>query len=231
MTNGACWAPLARMLKKDYDVIMPDARGHGNSSAPSQGYSYETLATDVLAFIEALKIDSPVLLGHSMGGMTAAVAAGRHSKLRGLILVDPTFLTLQCQIEVYKSDVAAQHRKILARSKKDFLAELRTRHKHRSLKVVELLAEARFQTNPHAFEILTPPNPEYRKLIKALTIPTLLIIGGAGGIVSPMLAQELARLNEHLEVTQIAEAGHGIPFDQPERFSSLVQAFLSSNEI
>jgi len=36
MTNGTCWSPLARTLEKDYDVVMPDARGHGNSSAPDQ---------------------------------------------------------------------------------------------------------------------------------------------------------------------------------------------------
>ncbi|MGQ3892906.1 alpha/beta fold hydrolase [Legionella sp. CNM-4043-24] len=32
MLNGLCWMPLARILEEDYDVIMPDARGHGYSS-------------------------------------------------------------------------------------------------------------------------------------------------------------------------------------------------------
>lgn len=34
MTSGVCWTPVARALESNYDVIMPDARGHGNSSAP-----------------------------------------------------------------------------------------------------------------------------------------------------------------------------------------------------
>ena len=41
MTNGACWTPVARDLEGEYDVIMPDARGHGKSSAPNDGYRYE----------------------------------------------------------------------------------------------------------------------------------------------------------------------------------------------
>ena len=229
MTNGACWTPLARALEEKYDVVMPDARGHGNSSTPSQGYSYDNLATDVLCLIDALGLSTPVLIGHSMGGMTAAVVVNRNPKrFRGLVLADPTFLTPERQREVHESDVAAQHRCILNQSKEDFLAEIRIRHSHRPREFIELFAEARFQTSIHAFEILTPPNPDYMQLIKALEIPSLLVIGDVGAVISPKMASELANLNQRLEVAQITEAGHGVPYDQPERFSDLVKTFLCS---
>ncbi|MDP1880990.1 MAG: alpha/beta hydrolase [Parachlamydiaceae bacterium] len=229
MMNGECWTNLAEALEVDYDVIMPDARGHGNSSAPDQGYSYDKLATDVLSLVELLKLNNPVLLGHSMGGMTAAMAANQNlQSLRGLILVDPTFLTPQRQQEVYESDVSAQHHRILNGSREDFLAELRTRHCHRSSELIEIFVQARFQTSIHALDILTPPNPDYRQLICSLAIPSLLIIGGVKGVVSLAVATELASLNPRLEVAQIEEAGHGIPYDQPERFSTVVKAFLRS---
>ena len=229
MMGGACWTPLARELEKDYDVVMPDARGHGNSSAPCQGYCYDTLAADLLILIEALRLDSPILLGHSMGGMTAAVAASQNSKrLQGLILADPTFLTPQLQREVYESDVIDQHRRILDQPKEKFLAEIRSRKSHRSPELIELIAQARFQTSIHAFEILSPPNPDYIQLINSLDVPSLLIIGGARGVVSPIMARELARLNQCLEIVQVEEAGHGIPFDQPEPFLSVVKSFLHS---
>lgn len=51
--NGACWAAVAHALEEDYDVIMPDARGHGKSSAPDDGYRYEDHANDVVGLIEA----------------------------------------------------------------------------------------------------------------------------------------------------------------------------------
>lgn len=232
MTNGACWTPLARALEEDYDIVMPDARGHGRSSAPVDGYCYENLAADVLSLIEVLGLSAPVLIGHSMGGMTAAVVANRKPKrIRGVVLADPTFLTPQRQREVYESDVKSKHRRTLNRSREVFLAELRTRHRHRSPELIELFVEARFQTSIHAFAILTPPNPDYVQLIKTLEIPSLLVIGDVGTVVSPEVASELARLNQCLKVVQIAEAGHAIPYDQPERFSTIVKTFLRSIEV
>jgi pimeloyl-ACP methyl ester carboxylesterase len=66
--SGACWIPLARALEDDYDVVMPDARGHGRSSVPLHGFLYRDHASDVTGLIEALGLAAPVLLGHSMGG-------------------------------------------------------------------------------------------------------------------------------------------------------------------
>jgi pimeloyl-ACP methyl ester carboxylesterase len=225
--NGACWIPLARELEKDYDVVMPDARGHGNSGIPDQGYRYDDLADDVMGLINALGLAKPVLIGHSMGGMTAAVVASRHPKrLRGLVLADPTFLSPQRQREVYESDVVEQHCRIVSLSKEALLVELKVRHSRRSREIIELIAQARFQTSIRAFEVLTPPNPDYAQLIKALEVPSLLVIGGDGAVVSPEMAAELAALNQHLKVVQIAEVGHGVPYDQPERFLAVVQTFL-----
>src|SRR5262245_60062606 len=39
--SGLCWTRLTRALEADYDVIMPDARGHGLSDAPATGYANE----------------------------------------------------------------------------------------------------------------------------------------------------------------------------------------------
>lgn len=229
MLNGSCWTPLARALEEDYDVVMPDARGHGYSTALDHGYRYDNLATDVMSLIEVLRLTTPVLLGHSMGGMTAAVVASQNPKLlRGLILADPTFLTPQHQREVHESDIEDQHCRILKRPKEDYLAEIRVRHSRRPQEVIELFAQARLQTSIHAFEILTPPNPDYVKLINALDVPSLLVIGDVGSVVSAAVAEELAGLNQYLEVVLIAGAGHAIPYDQPERFSAVVQTFLSS---
>lgn len=227
--NGACWTPLAQVLEEDYDVVMPDARGHGKSSAPNQGYSYNELAADVLSLLEVLRLTNPVFLGHSMGGMTAAMAVAQSPKpIQGLILAEPTFLAPQRQQEVYESDVTAQHQLILNGSREDFLTELRSRHRHRSPELIELFVQARFQTNIHAFDILTPPNPDYKHLISTLAIPSLLIIGGVSSVVTPAIATELAKLNQCLKIVQIKEAGHGIPYDQPEHFTTVVKAFLRS---
>ncbi len=226
--NGACWTALAHDLEAEYDVIMPDARGHGKSSAPDHGYQYENLANDVVGFMKVMKLSFPVLLGHSMGGMTAAVVASRKPNLlRGLILDDPTFLSPEFQCQVFESDAADRHRKALNKSVHELVAESAKRHPDRSQETLELIAQARLETNANAFDILTPPNPDYMQLAKTFAVPSLLVTSDAG-IVSSASAAELQLLNPKIHVEHIKGAGHGIQYDQPDRFAAAVRSFLHS---
>jgi N-formylmaleamate deformylase len=226
MGSGACWAPLARTLEDEFDVVMPDARGHGGSSAPHHGYCYDDLANDVVGLMRGVALSRPVLLGHSMGGMTAAVVASRGAGIiRGLILVDPTFLSPERQREVRDSDVADQHRRALGLQKSDLVAQARARHPHRSLEIVELQAEARLKTRMGAFDVLTPPNPDYRDVVSGIDVPSLLVIGD-NSVVTLEMATELQRLNPRVRIEQVQNAGHGLPFEQPERLGEVVVLFL-----
>jgi len=163
-----------------------------------------------------------------MGGMTATVAASMAAQaIRGVILVDPTFLSPQRQREVFGSDVAEQHRRLLGQDKYEVLAQLRSRHTHRSPEIVELIASARLKTQISAFDVLTPPNPEYHQLISTIDVPILFVIGDAG-IVSLDAARELQGRNSHIQVELIQDAGHGVQYDQPERFEVVVRSFLRS---
>ena len=226
--NGACWTILARALEGEYDVIMPDARGHGRSSVPEYGYRYEDHANDVVGLIMALRLSPPILLGHSMGGMTAAVVASRKPKvLRSVILADPTFLIPKVQREVRDSDVADQHRRMLNMSLNQVMAECQARHPDRSGEILELIARARLQTSMAAFDVLTPPNPDYKQLVSAIDVPSLLVIGDKGVVLSAV-AEELRHLNPRFQIEQIMEADHGVHLDQPERFAAVVKSFLHS---
>ncbi|GGR22161.1 alpha/beta fold hydrolase [Deinococcus ruber] len=228
MGNGACWTPVARALEHEYDVVMPDARGHGLSSAPAEGYLYDDHANDVLGLIEALELSRPVLLGHSMGGMTAAVVASRlGASLRAVVLADPTFISPEWQREVYESDVAEQHRQALGTGKSELVAQAQLRHPHRSVELINLIAEARLQTQMQAFEVLTPPNPDFRELIRDICVPILLVLGSKG-VVSPETAQGLQAINPLLSYTLIPDVGHGLPYDAPEQLAAVVNAFLRS---
>ena len=227
MGSGACWTPLARALESEVDVVMPDARGHGGSSAPPEGYRYDQLANDVVGLLGSLELSRPILLGHSMGGLTAAVVASRRAGLlRSVILVDPTFLSPERQREVHESGVAEQHRQALALSTSDLVAQGRTRHPHRSPEIVVLQAEARRSTSPDALDILRPPNPDYRELVRAIDVPSLLVIGDESPVVTLEMATELRSLNPRLRLARVGGAGHGLPFDQPERLGQVVSAFL-----
>ncbi|AFE11035.1 alpha/beta fold family hydrolase [Corallococcus coralloides DSM 2259] len=223
--SGACWTPVARVLESEFDVVMPDARGHGDSSTPPHGYRYDDHASDVVGLIRGLELSRPVLMGHSMGGMTAAVVASRGADLRGLILVDPTFLSPERQREVHASDVAEQHRRALGLSRSELVAQALARQPHRSPEIIELLAEARLKTRLEPFDVLTPPNPDYRDVLSAIDVPILLVIGD-NPVVTLEMATELRSLNPRVRIEQVQDAGHGLPYDQPERLAEGVASFM-----
>ena len=226
MGSGSVWTPFARALGEGFDLVAPDARGHGKSSAPPEGYLYGDHADDVCGLIDALAVSRPILVGHSMGGMTAALVASRlGSELGGVILVDPTFISPEWQREVYDSDIFEQHRQFIQADRDDLIAEARGRNASRSSEMIEIVTDSRLATDIRALDVLTPPNPDFRTLVGMIRAPTLLVLGGRG-VVSLDTAQELARANPNLRYEMIEDAGHAIPYDEPERLALLVKPFV-----
>src|SRR5579885_2756851 len=95
-SSALSWVRVGPALADRYRVYALDMRGHGDSIKPPRGsYSLRHTADDAAAFIEALNLASPVLMGHSWGGATAIVLAsgsGSHSpipSLSRLLLEDP----------------------------------------------------------------------------------------------------------------------------------------------
>lgn len=84
------WDYLLPDLLPDWQVFAVDLRGHGVSAHPPSGYRAADYAADISAFLQVV-IDQPaVLLGHSLGAVTAILAAAQAGPaVRGLILCDP----------------------------------------------------------------------------------------------------------------------------------------------
>jgi pimeloyl-ACP methyl ester carboxylesterase len=73
--DGATWGTLAQLLAQHYKVVTFDARGAGLAQDDGAPIGTEQMAHDVLALCQALKLQRPVLLGFSMGGMVVQHAA------------------------------------------------------------------------------------------------------------------------------------------------------------
>lgn len=90
LCNGRCPRRLVDDLADEYEVLTYDARGHGQSDAPNSGYTLADRAADLVGLLDALGVESPVLVGHSMGGATVAAAAAAHpDRPRAVVLEDP----------------------------------------------------------------------------------------------------------------------------------------------
>jgi non-heme chloroperoxidase len=81
--------PFASQLIKTYRVFGVTRRGFGVSSMPDSGYDADRLGDDVLAVMDALKLQRPVLMGHSLGGEELSSIGSRHpERVAGLIYLD-----------------------------------------------------------------------------------------------------------------------------------------------
>ena len=80
---------FAPKLTPGYHVYAITRRGYGASSAPGHGYSADRLGDDVIAVLDALKIEKPVLVGHSIGGEELSSVGSRHpERVAGLVYLD-----------------------------------------------------------------------------------------------------------------------------------------------
>ncbi len=83
---------LAPKLSREFHVYGITRCGFGASSVPASGYSAERLADDVLRVVEALKLERPVLAGHSLAGEEMSSIGSRHpEKVAGLVYLEATY--------------------------------------------------------------------------------------------------------------------------------------------
>lgn len=84
------WTPIIHELSSSYNLFMPDLRGHGRSSKPERGYELSDYAADIDGVIQALGLQSVLVVGHSLGALTAAyLAADYPQRVRAAVLEDP----------------------------------------------------------------------------------------------------------------------------------------------
>jgi len=99
LLHGYCgsrqyWDAIVPLLSAEYDVIVPDLRGHGESPASEDPvYTMELLAEDTAALLDRLQLEQAYLFGHSLGGYAALAFAQRYpDRLLGFGLVHSTSL-------------------------------------------------------------------------------------------------------------------------------------------
>jgi pimeloyl-ACP methyl ester carboxylesterase len=118
--NSGNWGNQVPALVGRHEVIVADSRGHGRSTRSGQPYSYGLMASDVLALMDALKIDRAAIVGWSDGGiigldiaihhperLTELYAYGANYNLSGVkdtVMTDPVFgAAVEQQIAAYKA--------------------------------------------------------------------------------------------------------------------------------
>ena len=83
------WDFFADAIAGRLRLIATDARGHGESGKPTNGYSPQDFVVDAIAVLDALAINRALIVGHSMGGTHAIRIAATHpERVERLVVVD-----------------------------------------------------------------------------------------------------------------------------------------------
>ena len=234
--NGLCWMRLARSLEGTYDLIMPDARGHGLSEAPEAGYGTENMAADLAGLIEALKLGKPAVLGHSMGASTAATWAAQYPQQVGAVLLeDPPWFDEQRMRHRGHTMPSPEKRRaeILARktkSQEELIASCRQDQPTWDEIEFGPWADAKRQLSPNLAGRMAAPRRPWQEVVSEIAHPTLLITAdnSAGALVTPDVAAQAAELNPRFQTVHIAGAGHSIRREQFDLYVQAVTQFLDA---
>ncbi len=236
--NGLCWTPVAEILAEHYDVIMPDAQGHGLSDKFDKDFDLKNHAFQVLGLIRELKLVKPIIMGHSMGAGTAVnVAAESSDLLKAIILEDPAWRTEEPSTDENKEEMAKQREEFIKsltgygkRTREEIIAECKKANPRWSEAEILPWADAKLQFDPALFTTVQLNLPAYAESVPNIKCPTLLITSD-GGIVSAETAEhasELWKSKELFRWVKINDAGHNIRREQFKIFCETLISFLSN---
>lgn len=216
------------IFPRRFHVYAMDQRGHGGSSKPSCCYTQDAFAADVVAFMDALDIESASLVGHSMGSFVAHhVAVDYPDRVDKLVLVGsaPTaagnevILGFQTVVDTLEDPIDPAF-------------------------VRDFQSSTFFRPVPERFidtavtESLRMPAPIWQSALDGLvaedhsaelsgiTAPTLILWGDQDGFFSFEEQQQLDSLIPDSRLVVYEQTGHGLHVERPLRFVFDVAHFL-----
>ncbi|MDP3503487.1 MAG: alpha/beta fold hydrolase [Myxococcales bacterium] len=215
---------------KGFRVIAPDHRGFGNSAMKDGPSSMNAMAGDALALLEALKLESAVVGGVSMGGYVAmALARMDPGKVKGLVLID-TQATAddeagKARREAVAVDVIQNGVGGLVSSMLPKLLAAKTPDVVRGRVEAMMLKQAPEAVAAASRGMAT--RVDSKDLLARFSGPTLVIVGEHDAITPPAKAKEMADLVSGAQLEVIPEAAHLTNLEQPAAFKRLLEQFAT----
>jgi pimeloyl-ACP methyl ester carboxylesterase len=216
-------------LAQRYRVVAPELPGYGESTG-------EALLEDMLDFalhgwdvVEALALERPHVIGHSMGGMIAAeMACVAPHDLRKLVLAAPMGLWIP---EAPLPDLFAllphELAQVLFHEPARGTALLTGGLDFRNLEALREFYIGHVKRLGMAGKILFPiPNRRLAKRLYRLRAETLLLVGRSDRLVPAAYVQRWQELMPRAQLALVDAAGHMLPYEAPDAFVGEVLRFL-----
>lgn len=225
--NGLCWSRLASALEPDFDVVMLDARGHGESSRLFDMEAHDP-ARDIAEAIEGLGLKMPIVMGHSVGARATAAFANAHpDRVSKVVLEDPPLLPLAdpSLAEARRRRFREQVERFRSMTETEIASMGQTMSPGWRADEFPAWTAAKRQVD---FAALPDYDTPWQAQIDRIAAPTLLIHGDAdlGSLVTPDIAAEARSLNANIQTVRISGAGHNVRRENFPDYLAAVRTFL-----
>jgi pimeloyl-ACP methyl ester carboxylesterase len=239
MGRASHWTGTARRLAPRHRAVALDQRGHGSSGKPEGPYSREAYVADAEAAIEQLGLAPAVLIGHSMGALTAwQLAARRPDLVSAVVICDMRASALGEESQRAWEDWFEGWPLPFASldDARRWFAEDDPWVEHPRPVRGEFYAELMEQRPDGWYPVFSPRHmllsrepwvsDSHWEELSQVRCPTLVVRGWDGEL-GRAEAQEMVRVLPKGSYAEISDAGHLVPWDQPEAWYEAVESFLA----
>lgn len=237
------WGDTAHALARHgWRAVSLDLRGHGDSEWALNGdYSFTTYAADCIAVADQLG-RPPVLVGASLGGVTAMLAEGGSDRVvaSGLVVVDVTHRTNPAGVQRIRDFMSSGLRGFATLEEAADAIAAYTPHRRKRVNRAGLMKVLRHRPDGRWYWHWDPkfldhgrtevPRHDFQALFQAamqhIRVPTLLVRGKLSDVVTDEGVQEFLDQVRGAKLVDVGNAAHMVAGDQNDAFSQAVIEFL-----
>ena len=250
--HARSWDWVARDLRRDFHVIAPDLRGHGDSAwAIGGSYAIAEFVFDVVQLVDALQLAPLAIIGHSLGGavslhytgmfprnvrkLVAIEGLGPSPELEAKLEAPPASARLREWIESQKEIAKRQPRRYATideaakrmQEENEFLSPEQARHLtvHGVARNEDGTFSWKFDPYVRSFAPVRLRGADVRSLWERIRCPTLLVRGEESWASDPLKDGRIAPFRD-ARLVNVPKAGHWVHHDQLEVFLREVRSFL-----
>jgi pimeloyl-ACP methyl ester carboxylesterase len=245
--QAGIWAPQLHDLADRYRVLAMDVRGHGKSTAGSDGFGRKIAARDVATVIDHLDLRDAVIVGHSMGGMilmefAADFASVLEESVAGLVFMDTAAYQVAPKLVLPIAKALGGRVKTRFESGRpvrqrqmgdDDLSWVLTRLAFGSAPPARAVDVTRrfgmevpqSTSLPSGVDLL---DHDAREALRATKTPSMILVGSRDLLTPVYAARRIAEFLPHARFEVLKGAGHQIMQERPAEFARLLDEFVAT---
>ena len=234
------WDLVSLHLAARYHVLALDQRGHGDSEwARDVEYTNHTMSLDALAFLDAMALRKPILIGHSMGGRNGMLLTRQDpARLRALVIVD-VGPELSDRGRAAIAGFVQENQEF--EDLEHFVANVRKYDPYRPREHIERTvkynmlqrADGKFvskcDSNPRRLGVVRGSGPLENITLEdagAFDLPVLLVRGERSNILAPDAAERFRDALPHGQLVTVPNCGHNVHGQNTLGFIGVLDSFL-----